>query len=581
MVGQPVSGDELDDRARHQYKVVLQFLQEKELFETLLAMEGETGVKYADGDLPVASILQSSLDMFSAADAAPAEKEDADGKAACEALEALRGGACATRQAESGGPDAFAANVTAVCWAVRSFHEAHCIVATADRKLRLISDHEVLAAFEDLPSPPLSLDVAASEEAGLQKVLVTTMGGETLLLKLRHSGDSGAPSGGYPDSKDMGRWSFELCQRFKDHQKQVTSGRFAPARGAESSYFITISRDHTACVYGRPPGPHFALLGSYSFVGEVTACCWLDPLTAVLAARNDHELHYLEMEGPHAGETQEVLRTNLNALGDSVVSFAVLALAASPDGAFVAACTDRSRVILLQARSPRQLRNFYGAAVGEYDMPTVAFSLDGCFLYVSSTLPQPARREEDEVKALCGQVAIFEVRSGQMVLQLPCHEKSVRCFHRHPYSEMLVTGSFDKMVCPRGHQELERAMERLLGFLPVAQQALHRPALRDALVDARGSELRALQEAGDMISLPSFRPSTTELREQLKAVESFVARLGGRPCAVTVARSVTDGFCPMRCHCMLEAGVLEMLQRLFGEMDVMYGDELDAKQQQP
>ncbi|CAE7884620.1 unnamed protein product [Symbiodinium microadriaticum] len=136
-------------------------------------------------------------------------------------------------------------------------------------------------------------------------------------------------------------------------------------------------------------------------------------------------------------------------------------------------------------------------------------------------------------------------------------------------------------ACPRGHQELERAMDRLLGFLPVAQQALHRPALRDALIDARGSELRALQEAGDMISLPSFRPSTTELREQLKAVESFVARLGGRPCAVTVARSVTDGFCPMRCHCMLEAGVLEMLQRLFGEMDVMYGDELDAKEQQP
>ena len=28
-------------------EVVLQFLQEKELFETLLAMEGETGVKYA------------------------------------------------------------------------------------------------------------------------------------------------------------------------------------------------------------------------------------------------------------------------------------------------------------------------------------------------------------------------------------------------------------------------------------------------------------------------------------------------------------------------------------------------------
>ena len=30
------------------------------------------------------------------------------------------------------------------------------------------------------------------------------------------------------------------------------------------------------------------------------------------------------------------------------------------------------------------------------------------------------------------------------------------------------------------------------------------------------------------LPLRSFRPSTTELREQLKAVESFVARLGGR-----------------------------------------------------
>ena len=39
---------------------------------------------------------------------------------------------------------------------------------------------------------------------------------------------------------------------------------------------------------------------------------------------------------------------NLNALGDRVVSFAVLALSVSPNGSMVAACTDRSRVIVLQ-----------------------------------------------------------------------------------------------------------------------------------------------------------------------------------------------------------------------------------------
>ena len=49
---------------------------------------------------------------------------------------------------------------------------------------------------------------------------------------------------------------------------------------------------------------------------------------------------------PFYGE--ESLRVNLNVLGDSVVSFAVLALSASPDGSMVAACTDRSRVIVLQ-----------------------------------------------------------------------------------------------------------------------------------------------------------------------------------------------------------------------------------------
>ena len=31
-----------------------------------------------------------------------------------------------------------------------------------------------------------------------------------------------------------------------------------------------------------------------------------------------------------------------------------------------------------------------------------------------------------KVKALCGQLAIFELRSARLVLQLPCHEKAVR-----------------------------------------------------------------------------------------------------------------------------------------------------------
>mmetsp|Transcript_71269 Transcript_71269/g.157343 ORF Transcript_71269/g.157343 Transcript_71269/m.157343 type:complete len:425 (-) Transcript_71269:124-1398(-) len=410
----PKADPELDDTMRYQLKAVLQFLQEKELIETLVALECETGLKYVDGDLPVAGVLQSSLDMYGRL-GSDMKEEASDAKVTEEALQALSDGVCCTGSCETiPGVAPFSANVTAVKWAA-SVGEHLALVATADRKLRLLYPEGVLE-YTDLASPPLALD------AFEQDVLVTTMGGEAHVLRISTSECSG----------------FELrqLQSFKDHQKQVACGRFAPG-GAN---FVTISRDHSANVYVRDAkNSDFTLLGTWKLAGEVTACCWLDASTLILAARDDHELHYLDVA---ADGLKESMRVNLNALGDRVVSFAVLALSVSPNGSMVAACTDRSRVIVLQARSSRQLRNLYGASVNEYDLPSVCFSLDSCFLYVSSSLPQP----REEVKVLCGQLAIFELRSARLVLQLPCHEKAVRCFDRHPFTEMLVTGSFDKTV---------------------------------------------------------------------------------------------------------------------------------------
>ncbi|CAK9096340.1 unnamed protein product, partial [Durusdinium trenchii] len=301
-----VDADELDERTRYQLKAILQFLQEKELIESLVALESETGVKYVDGDLPVAGLLQSSLDMFGrsgASSGAAAELEDADAKAAEEALQALRG----------------------------------VLVATADRTLRLVTPQGVVE-YKDLSSPPLALDVFE------RQVLVTTMGGEAQLLQLCGSG--------YPDAE---QFTFQHLQSFKDHQKQVTSGRFAE----DGEHFATISRDHSAKVYRRDRTGSFALLGAWTMAGEVTACCWLGD-SLLLCARDDHELHYLT---PGETELKETLRVNLNARGDRVVSFAILALCVAPSGTMLAACTDKSRVIVLQARSNRQLRNLYGASV--------------------------------------------------------------------------------------------------------------------------------------------------------------------------------------------------------------------------
>ncbi|CAJ1396147.1 unnamed protein product [Effrenium voratum] len=383
------------------------------------------------------------------------------------------------------------------------------------------------------------------------------MGGETQRLRL---------------ALQNGAWEFQRLQSFKDHQKQVTCIRFSP----DGQHFVTISRDRVANFYRRGKSEvasgDFELLGTRTMAGEVTAVCWLDKTTSVLAARDDHELHYFEM----GQKVEESLCVNLNALGDKVVSFTVLALSASKDGSMVAACTDRARVIVLQARSSRQLRNLYGAAVNEYDVPSICFSLDDCFLYVTSSLPQPSgAREQEEVVALCGQVAIFELRTAQLVLQLPCHQKAVRCFDRHPFTEMLVTGSFDKTASETEDAALESALVALSKFMPPEKQALG--ALRAALRRLRASERAALREAGPMAALPRRAALEPQLRQVLEEVEAFVARLG-RPRLVTLARSVVDGFCPMRWLCFLESGLLEALQRLFGQLEVIYSDELDARE---
>jgi len=183
--------------------------------------------------------------------------------------------------------------------------------------------------------------------------------------------------------------------------------------------------------------------------GEVTAGAWIDPSSFVLAARGSHELHYWELGQDGGSGLRESARANMNAIGDAVASFAVLALAVSPNRRFVAASTDKSRIIVFKTATPTQVRNLYGAVVDAYDVPSICFSLDHSFLYATSTLPQPSsadRSDEDPVIGMCGEVVVFKVQSGKAVLKLPCHERPVRCMSRHPLAEMLLTGSFDKAV---------------------------------------------------------------------------------------------------------------------------------------
>jgi len=121
-------------------------------------------------------------------------------------------------------------------------------------------------------------------------------------------------------------------------------------------------------------------------------------------------------------------------------------------------------------------------------------------------------------------------------------------------------------------------VEALGAFLPEARRAPLLAELRSALEDARLSELQEVSEAFDMVCLPLHPVTEAEVQERMAAFDDFLQRLcaESKPAAVTIARSVVDGFCPMRWHCMLEQGVLEVLRRRLGDLDIIYSDELDA-----
>lgn len=430
--------EDIDDRTWQHYLAISQYLLEHDLLDTLFALKSETGVTYIDGALPVASVLEGCLDMFAAQVGGNlGEKKSMDED---QILEVDRG-VCCTKLDSSGPSGALGANVTAVAWASTKFDDMCALVSTADRKIRVLGPSgDTLAELDGLPSPPIALDVGAGHVVDatgtVQDAIATTMGGEALLLRVHR-----------PLADGSGEWRLEICQRFKDHSKHVTSCLFAPPVGEEvlSASFVTASRDHTACIYARDvAAEQFKLAGTVRLGGEITSC-WANAGCVVFAARDSNKLHYWDVDGGADGkEIKENMRVNMNVLGDSVCSFAVLALAMSCDGALIAACTDKSRIILMKAFTDIQLRNLYGCQVDQFDMPSVCFSLDRSFIYATSTLPQTKASAGEQ--AMCGEVIVFEVKTGEVVLKLPCHEKSVRCMRRHPGTEALVTGSFDKTV---------------------------------------------------------------------------------------------------------------------------------------
>jgi WD40 repeat protein len=135
----------------------------------------------------------------------------------------------------------------------------------------------------------------------------------------------------------------------------------------------------------------------------------------------------------------EMTKVNLNrgsgaAVGgfEDHVSFAVMDMAVSPNGKYIAMATDTSRNIVIDAITGKQIRNLYGHANDGFSNPKIAWSRSGQYIFGNT--------QED------GSCCVWDVASSSIVKRLGGHASPIRGIFSSHLSDTLVTTSFDKQT---------------------------------------------------------------------------------------------------------------------------------------
>eukprot|EP00903_Cladosiphon_okamuranus_P012784 g11949.t1 len=252
-------------------------------------------------------------------------------------------------------------------------------------------------------------------------------------------GDGGDGDGGGSGAEEGGKKNgVALLASMKNHAKYVVVCRWAP----DGRAFVTASHDKVLTLYTLKAGGGGTGEGGLGGTGYEKATQLYFPeavesaefvrgsgggLELVVSARGQPHLTYVDVE------TLQQRRVSLNENEwDMHVSFTVMSMAASADGKYLLASTDKSRNILWRAGSNTRVRTLMGHTTDDYFQPRVQWDPSGMFSFCNSSA-------DHDVHVHC-------LASGRVVEKLKGHGAVIRDIHHDPSRKVLVTASYDKTV---------------------------------------------------------------------------------------------------------------------------------------